>query len=327
MITYVKVELINTSGISVGFGYEKHIDGVREKRSYAWDNRYNTEAECDAAVRFLTMGAKHSNAYAAMTEAEKEIVAKLWTMTRDELVGFGKSNKNARLTYSARYIFWDRFARFGGHMNGGAKPLSSDDFYARFVAAESSDSASGSPVGTPNGDGLEPCGRCGGSGIYAYGGVVNGKPVGGTCFRCKGKGRCTRYANELGERGRLERGLSEMKNEIDRARHEAHEATTEAMYAANDELINEYEAKKAETEASRPGTVKFSCEDCSKEIDGGQWCADCAKARYYIDEKGRGKFRQGPKPSHDEIIGREWESAVTPTARRRAERKASYATR
>jgi hypothetical protein len=199
MITYEKRELINTSGVSVGFGYEKLVDGIVERGSYAWDNRYNTEAECDSAVRFLTIGAKHTNAYATMAEDEKEIVRKLWTMTREELVAFGRSNTNDRLTYSARYIFWDRFARFGGSLNGGNKPVSADDFFFRFVEPSGSTSDRVDP------NTVETCGRCGGTGIYVGAGIVeNGvfKGFTGTCFRCKGKGKCTHAANELGEKGR-----------------------------------------------------------------------------------------------------------------------------
>lgn len=38
----------------------------------------------------------------------------------------------------------------------------------------------------------ETCYQCGGSGIYAWGGSINGKPRHhGTCYRCQGKGHQT----------------------------------------------------------------------------------------------------------------------------------------
>lgn len=39
-------------------------------------------------------------------------------------------------------------------------------------------------------DRLTHCEKCNGSGVYAWGGTVNGKPVHeGECFRCGGKGK------------------------------------------------------------------------------------------------------------------------------------------
>lgn len=47
----------------------------------------------------------------------------------------------------------------------------------------------------------EPCDRCNGTGTYIGAGIVeNGvfKGYKGVCYRCKGTGSCTRYANRLG---------------------------------------------------------------------------------------------------------------------------------
>ncbi len=82
--------------------------------------------------------------------------------------------------------------------------------------------------------------------------------------------------------------------------------------------------------ASQTPVVEFpdTCKDCGKPArQYAEWCPLCAKARYYIDAKGRGRFIQGAKPTHDQIIDRVWEGAVTDTARRRAERQARYANR
>jgi transketolase N-terminal domain/subunit len=58
------------------------------------------------------------------------------------------------------------------------------------VSAEVEKTATGWPM-KPRPEGVEPCGGCGGHGLYFSGGaVVNGVYTGktGDCYRCSGKG-------------------------------------------------------------------------------------------------------------------------------------------
>lgn len=61
----------------------------------------------------------------------------------------------------------------------------------------------------PQAEELEECDRCYGSGMYYGAGYVeNGvfKGYSGPCYRCKGKGKCTRIQNDMGNRA-MERNI------------------------------------------------------------------------------------------------------------------------
>lgn len=69
------------------------------------------------------------------------------------------------------------------------------------------------------------------------------------------------------------------------------------------------------------------CSDCGTVPSTviGVYCPYHARVRYRVPEDGerrkRAYFMSGPLPTHDEIVGRAWESQITHKARRRAERK------
>lgn len=171
----------------------------------------------------------------------------------------------------------------------------------RWLAAAPVASATRSRDEITNPNEVETCGRCGGSGIYRGAGVVeNGvfKGYQGTCYRCKGKGKCTRLQNEMGERGRGDYAAGQMVAEL-RAHDRQHNHDEETSTAVE-------------------------CVDCGTAPAGSirVYCPDHAKARY---NERTGRFDHGDTiPTHDETIGREWEGGVSRHARNRAERRERY---
>ena len=116
-------------------------------------------------------------------------------------------------------------------------------------------------------DELEICYRCGGSGTYVWGTILNGVPQNsGVCFRCQGAGKVHPKVNERGERGRGEYAAAMMISDMG--------GQTDEEYRAEMEDLRRAENRNEEIQFgdSAPGSrarVEL-CDRCNAELRGDE---------------------------------------------------------
>ena len=105
--------------------------------------------------------------------------------------------------------------------------------------------------GTKHFNVLVACDRCGGSGIYTWGGTINGRPMyAGTCFKCGGSGKVWEVEKEYTPEYRAKLDAANAKRKAkQQEKYEAQKAEWEKQRA-------EREAEKARREAERLAEIE-----------------------------------------------------------------------
>ena len=103
------------------------------------------------------------------------------------------------------------------------------------------------------------CDRCGGSGIYTWGGTINGRPMyAGTCFRCGGSGKEWTVEKEYTPeyRAKLDAANEKRKQKL-QEKWEAERKAREAERKAREAEAARKEAERIKAEAARKAISQY----------------------------------------------------------------------